>query len=814
MAEEYTISDLGALSEDDSVGYIWNDVNDQGQVVGSYFDGSKERPVIWENDEVTYVTSTERSKANFISDDGSVAGEIRSLDNVSRKAVAWKKEESGFSEFQFSNPTNLKSLTRSISNNGIVVGDRYVAGDTNSEYEIFIAKPPLYEMISVFNESEYLDPFIAIQYPASVLVNNQETVIFSHGGRSIFEFTKVQNGNKQVVPDMYPVKLNNNGDVLGKMPNTESSELDTFPVILKSDGTVIRISDPQNRKINAIDMNDDRTVIGVTQAESTPEDFTIDPIIWKDGQVTDLNSLVPVDSGWTYLLPKKISNSGNIIGAGVLNGEVRNFLLQIQDECAESITKGGVFSRVDSIKCKLGTSWSMQDKSSEIGGNWTTKDGVIPPNLVNQKKFVSSVFVTNNGKPYVNCPTETYYKWTLKPVKKAGDKTEPKEIKLGSSCREPISLEEGKYKVSVVERFKADKKLTGRKIKNEDVIIQDWLIIGMGDSNGSGQGTVTDRIPYEFPQCDRNQYSYQAQVAKQIEEADSKTSVTFIHTACSGAQTVHINESKYLGQNPDENNKLPPQVDQVMKRLLKNKKEPRQVDAVILSIGVNDILFGPILGVCVPFAVGTNDIFYPGCQNFSVETTKDANKEGDLKLSSGSKAVNIDSAIRGKAAELVKLFKPVVKGLNTLGVKGKDIFHTSYPDFTQDVTGDVCGDSSSIGLRKGDWEWFGEMRRLLVEQIFKHQAKKNWAATPDFKEVFAKHGYCAGSQSWFQGLFLSIINQYTKNGGFHSKSEGHMAMADALFPHLCLALYGDLTCKGTPRGPKSCSLKDEKIVCK
>ena len=46
-------------------------------------------------------------------------------------------------------------------------------------------------------------------------------------------------------------------------------------------------------------------------------------------------------------------------------------------------------------------------------------------------------------------------------------------------------------------------------------------MLGVGDSNGSGEGNP----PFFFPQCDR------------IEDHDPRSSVTFVFTTCSGART-------------------------------------------------------------------------------------------------------------------------------------------------------------------------------------------------------------------------------------------------------------------------------------
>jgi len=51
-------------------------------------------------------------------------------------------------------------------------------------------------------------------------------------------------------------------------------------------------------------------------------------VLWKDGQVFDLNDLIPAESGWTLEAAKDINNAGRIVGTGTApNGESHGFLL-------------------------------------------------------------------------------------------------------------------------------------------------------------------------------------------------------------------------------------------------------------------------------------------------------------------------------------------------------------------------------------------------------------------------------------------------------------------------------------------------------
>ena len=77
---------------------------------------------------------------------------------------------------------------------------------------------------------------------------------------------------------------------------------------------------------------------------------------------------------------------------------------------------------------------------------------------------------------------------------------------------------------------------------NRAVLLQDFLVVGMGDSLGSGEGNPESGTgtgaKWQNKRCDRSFLSYQALAAMAIERADEKTSVTFVHLACSGASIL------------------------------------------------------------------------------------------------------------------------------------------------------------------------------------------------------------------------------------------------------------------------------------
>jgi probable HAF family extracellular repeat protein len=50
--------------------------------------------------------------------------------------------------------------------------------------------------------------------------------------------------------------------------------------------------------------------------------------VWRDGQLIDLNTLLPADSGWHLLEATELDDHGCIVGRGLYQGQARYFMLQ------------------------------------------------------------------------------------------------------------------------------------------------------------------------------------------------------------------------------------------------------------------------------------------------------------------------------------------------------------------------------------------------------------------------------------------------------------------------------------------------------
>ena len=102
--------------------------------------------------------------------------------------------------------------------------------------------------------------------------------------------------------------LNTHGDVAG---------FDNARAVLWTHGREIELGDFGDEPNAALDLNDAGEVVG----SSAEDEGRMRAFIWKNGSLTNLNKLVPPNSGWVLLSAFRISNTGEILAHGFFEGK-------------------------------------------------------------------------------------------------------------------------------------------------------------------------------------------------------------------------------------------------------------------------------------------------------------------------------------------------------------------------------------------------------------------------------------------------------------------------------------------------------------
>jgi len=348
--------------------------------------------------------------------------------------------------------------------------------------------------------------------------------------------------------------------------------------------------------------------------------------------------------------------------------------------------------------------------------------------------------------------------------------TAPKAVRswVDGACRFHVTYKrEGTYSVKVTLKTTDGKRLSAQRT----FVVQDWLIVGLGDSNGSGEGVpdVPRRGAYserwQNRQCHRSANSYQAQTARAIERRDPRTSVTFVHLACSGAKISAGLLGAYEGIEPGSNLPLRPQIAQ-MKSLVGG----REIDAVLISVGVNDLGFGPLVAHCIA---------YQGCASTPFP-------EADSQET-------LEQVMQSRIASLPGLYDRLSRSLKGAGIPARRVFITQYFDSTRNEKGDFCNPLISVpgkgSFTRAEAMWAHDQVLVPLNAAVRAAAQKHgWRLVTGATEGFRTHGYCSQS-SWIVSLTESLLNQLNKEGTLHSTTRGNTFQAGLVTKAMQLEFY-------------------------
>ena len=246
--------------------------------------------------------------------------------------------------------------------------------------------------------------------------------------------------------------------------------------------------------------------------------------------------------------------------------------------------------------------WSMPPRYEAGWQAWNTATSTYNPAYVRPNRWqvvLDACASTGAGSPIVE------YKWSIVGSDGISFAATRSTVRCRTSFDNLPKL--GRYVVQLDIKTAKDGAATSRQF----ITLRDWLIVALGDSMTSGEGNPD--VPGEYEQqgsnlkackgenirtvtpakwkdrrCHRSAFSGAAVAAQKIEQADPHSSVTFVSLACSGAGVNNLISQPYKGQEPSatEVQPLPAQIP-AARRMVGDRK----IDAVLLSVGINDIGF-------------------------------------------------------------------------------------------------------------------------------------------------------------------------------------------------------------------------------
>jgi hypothetical protein len=318
------------------------------------------------------------------------------------------------------------------------------------------------------------------------------------------------------------------------------------------------------------------------------------------------------------------------------------------------------------------------------------------------------------------------------------------------------------------------------------VVVQNWLVVGMGDSVGSGEGNPD--VPggvdarWQDERCHRSAHAGVARAARRLEEDDHHTSVTFVHLACSGATIRNGIVGPYAGAVPRRGvDDLPPQAS-VLDALAARGVE---IDAAVIHVGANDVYFAPIARFCA---------FRTKCWKRRFDRAQPLDKEpgrGEAAEAVVSQALaNLHDRYDEMAAELPP----------SVGVRRVHL--VEYFDPTRGRNGDYCrrvlfDRLPFFGIDRKEIRWADQSLLAPLNEAVHRAAERNrWRVVDGVARQFDRHGYCAGRERWIRTLTESLFKQGGSPrermlGTLHPNRLGHDGIAERIYMSLRDDLYPD-----------------------
>jgi lysophospholipase L1-like esterase len=371
------------------------------------------------------------------------------------------------------------------------------------------------------------------------------------------------------------------------------------------------------------------------------------------------------------------------------------------------------------------------------------------------------------------CENDGTYSWSTKSEAIASIRT--------SRCRYTLELpDEGAYAITLTAEIRGKRTQDTRQ-----VLVKGRLIVAIGDSIASGEGVPDTHGPiggdWQNRQCHRSARAAPAIAAQIIQRRKPRTPITFIHLACSGATILNGLVGPYRGIAPRRGQApLEPQVD-----VLDSIETRRKIDAVLISIGANDVHFSDVIKQCNPIK---GLLRSRPC--FLRKATLDGKRYATLEQ-------GIADAVSKLPAHYALLHAAMA------GIPPSRIYLMQYYDPTRAANGLTCPKILGIGSKILD-----EARKLVLEplnRIGQEVAELyGWHYITGIRHLFDRHGYCVkGSQGWVVKGGSSLLNETSVDGTLHPNAEGHREIAKLIATALLPALYPPVHTNGSTKKTSS-----------
>lgn len=290
----YPVGDTGS----GGAAYAWG-LNDRGDVVGTTSVGYQDTPYVWH--EGIAIRIPVNGEAWAINDSGVVVGSAdRGPYSWNGKTVTWLPGD---------------GEATAINSSGEIVGR---ADDADNHFQA-----------TIWKNGTLSQPYLRYPYESfAEAINDEGDVVGESMNGPMYAFldrngiiTRLRGGNWD-----WAYGINNKDQVVGVSMHVDQ---DGSVAALWQNGTFKRLpSLPGSRNDEASAINDNGWIVGASEGADDLDDAPgARATLWINDVPTDLNALIPANSGWVLYNCKTINNRGQIIGEGLFKGQTRSFIM-------------------------------------------------------------------------------------------------------------------------------------------------------------------------------------------------------------------------------------------------------------------------------------------------------------------------------------------------------------------------------------------------------------------------------------------------------------------------------------------------------
>jgi len=321
----------------------------------------------------------------------------------------------------------------------------------------------------------------------------------------------------------------------------------------------------------------------------------------------------------------------------------------------------------------------------------------------------------------------------------------------GNTCTAALSFpQQGEYEVTltVVTAQGEETSIT------KTITVKDWLIVSLGDSYASGEGAPDKPASFFNPSATwqneehhRSAFAGPAIAARQLEESDPKSSVTFVHLARSGARIIHA--------DPTQTELfISAQITEAVSLI-----GTREIDALLLAIGGNDTEFARLVSTCMAIEPCNADDFVvaeEGLGNLICDKVLEtfgaipgaaalceeggATAEEEIRIFTENWTKSARQLFTARIAPLPAHFDQLAVDLTALNVSDGRIYITEYASPARQDSGALCpqeNDENELpGISAAEYQWVNEEALVQINMLVNDAASAIIGPT---STVFRRH---------------------------------------------------------------------------